>query len=310
MLALAEETTQRELGPRRQLWQEAVPVEGDKPNSAQNTFTVTAENDTAQELPAVDVGEKVHLLARIQSRLAVMLEDRDKEREQLCALLYHLPRWIESVFTNIMPDAAIVILVLASFVILNAISLVYLLLAAFMLYAPKMLRLRPTRPWGDSDSDEYHAQMTEWLAMSIEHKSFILVYFCVFLIFASQLRASYALAMAYLDAKTNPLALPAGLPADAPVIWSELTLEARQEWTALDWARYFSYRHSLECFLVLTFAAGTGPRDVVHGGYLFFSLVFLRLRDRCDPASRMSSPHKQRRAGQGGRAQPSPMRDT
>eukprot|EP00854_Cymbomonas_tetramitiformis_P022952 gene22952-27760_t len=103
MLALAEETTQRELGPRRQLWQEAVPVEGDKPNSAQNTFTVTAENDTAQELPAVDVGEKVHLLARIQSRLAVMLEDRDKEREQLCALLYHLPRWIESVFTNIMP---------------------------------------------------------------------------------------------------------------------------------------------------------------------------------------------------------------
>ena len=60
----------------------------------------------------------------------------------------------------------------------------------------------------------------------------------------------------------------------APLTWSH-----SENFTSLEWFRYFVFRYALEVALIFVFAAGASSRDLTHLGYLLLTLTFLRIRD-------------------------------
>ncbi|EAY74172.1 hypothetical protein OsI_02055 [Oryza sativa Indica Group] len=62
------------------------------------------------------------------------------------------------------------------------------------------------------------------------------------------------------------------------LVWRDLSLETKSFWTFLDYIRLYAYCHLLDIVLALIAITGTLEYDVLHLGYLGFALVFFRMR--------------------------------
>lgn len=55
-----------------------------------------------------------------------------------------------------------------------------------------------------------------------------------------------------------------------------MRLEAMHSWRAVDWARYWFYRHYTDVLLTLVLGVCTLQLDAVHAVYLALALLFFR----------------------------------
>jgi hypothetical protein len=119
---------------------------------------------------------------------------------------------------------------------------------------------------GRRDGEDHELRV--WFAVSVRQPLFVAVYAVVFYVYACHIRATIAAQQLRETSKA-----PFGGALSCVGIWSDLLIAARLRWTTLDRVRYYYYRYSVETVLVATFAVGTGPRDLLHAGYLIFLLT-------------------------------------
>ncbi|KAL3696338.1 hypothetical protein R1sor_010414 [Riccia sorocarpa] len=110
-----------------------------------------------------------------------------------------------------------------------------------------------------------------WLGLVVDDRQVLVAHFMVFLLTCLQLRVN-------MTTSEGSRSVFANISPDDRVAWKEISYETAGQWTWLDHARFFFYRHLLHVVLLLVFATGTLQYDVLHLGYLTFSLIFFRMR--------------------------------
>ncbi|KAL2642994.1 hypothetical protein R1flu_010581 [Riccia fluitans] len=110
-----------------------------------------------------------------------------------------------------------------------------------------------------------------WLGLAVDDRQVLVAHFMVFLITCLQLRVN-------MTTSEGSRSFFANISPDDRLAWKEISYETTSQWTWLDHARFFFYRHLLHVVLLLVFATGTLQYDVLHLGYLTFSLIFFRMR--------------------------------
>ncbi|GBG87247.1 hypothetical protein CBR_g45306 [Chara braunii] len=111
-----------------------------------------------------------------------------------------------------------------------------------------------------------------WLGVSLDDPQMLWSYFLVYLISTYQLRANLTTAQ-----YPNLILSPVAKLSDS-MGWSKILFESRDQWTWLDHLRFLFYRNLLLVVLLLVSATGTLKYDVLHFGYLAFSLIFFHIR--------------------------------
>lgn len=108
--------------------------------------------------------------------------------------------------------------------------------------------------------------------LTVDDRQMLVAHFLVFIVGSFQLRAN--LSSGGLDMRS----IHPAIPASDRLAWKEISYETTGQWTWLDHLRFFYYRHLLHVVLFLVFVTGTLQYDILHLGYLAFSLVFFRMR--------------------------------
>ncbi|CAM6103082.1 unnamed protein product [Calypogeia fissa] len=111
-----------------------------------------------------------------------------------------------------------------------------------------------------------------WLGLAVDDRQMLAAHFMVFFFASLQLRANM------LAGNALSRSIHTFIPPSDRLAWKEMSFETSGEWTWLDHGRFLFYRHLLHVVLLLVFVTGTLQYDVLHLGYLTFSLVLFRMR--------------------------------
>ncbi|KAL5566153.1 hypothetical protein UlMin_029317 [Ulmus minor] len=218
--------------------------------------------------------------------------------------------WIENMFNLFGLEINMIALLLASFSVLNAISLLYiaLLAACVLLHRHIIQKLWPVfvflfasiftleylalwlnlASWKQHDmsatqlrchdcwrtSDAYFNYCTKcWLGTIVDDPRILFSYYAVFMFACFKLRAD-RLSSPYGSQIYQKMLSECNKAS----ILSDLSFETKGLWTFLDYLRLYSYCHLLDLVLALILITGTLEYDILHLGYLGFALVFFRIR--------------------------------
>ncbi|EXC31832.1 hypothetical protein L484_020660 [Morus notabilis] len=213
---------------------------------------------------------------------------------QKTTLKIYIKFWIENMFNLFGLEINMIVLLLASFTVLNAISLLHIikkLWHVFVFLSASIIILEYLALWlnlispamGEAQvpcndcwraSDVYFKYCKKcWLGTIVEDPRMLLSYFAVFMFSCFKLRA-------------DRLSSPYGSQTYRQMIsdchkasvLSDLSFETKGLWTFLDYLRLYSYCHLLDSVLALILITGTLEYDILHLGYLGFALVFFRMR--------------------------------
>ncbi|XP_027116044.1 piezo-type mechanosensitive ion channel homolog isoform X2 [Coffea arabica] len=235
---------------------------------------------------------------------------RERFEIQKTTLKIYLKFWIENMFNLFGLEINMIALLLASFALLNAISLLYIVsLAACALLERHILRklwpmfvflfslilvfeyfamwkhLMPLDPHVSSDtnvhchdcwkiSNLYFAHCRScWLGLIVDDPRMLISYFVVFLLACFKLRADHA--SSFSGSFTYRQMVSQRKNA---FVWRDLSFETKSMWTFLDYLRLYCYCHLLDLVLALVLITGTLEYDILHLGYLAFALIFFRMR--------------------------------
>ncbi|XP_024535480.1 piezo-type mechanosensitive ion channel homolog isoform X3 [Selaginella moellendorffii] len=241
--------------------------------------------------------------SRKWSRRALIMKQETYEAQ--CQALKMWGQFIlENFFTIFGVEMIMLCLLVAAFAVVNVFSLLYILILALCIILSKkwlrplwpaftvlfagvllyeyatLAKLPP--PWSVSNESTKRCHdcwadlkgkskfcWSCWLGM-VDDRQVLVAYFMVFIVTSFQLRANKLLETVSLQWT--------GISATHRVAWAEMSYETTVHWTWLDYLRFFFYRHLLHAVLLLVFITGTLQYDLLHLGYLAFSMVFFHMR--------------------------------
>ncbi|XP_017979538.1 PREDICTED: piezo-type mechanosensitive ion channel homolog [Theobroma cacao] len=243
-----------------------------------------------------------------KKRILALRKERFETQKAL--LKIYLKFWMENMFNLYGLEINMIALLLASFALLNAISMLYIsLLAVCVLLNRRIIRklwpvlvflfasilileyfaiwknmfpLNQNKPsqaeihchdcWRSSSSYFQYCRSC-WLGLIIDDPRMLFSYFVVFLLACFKLRADHLSDFSGSSTYRQMMS-----QRKNSFVWRDLSFETKSMWTFLDYLRLYCYCHLLDLVLVLILITGTLEYDILHLGYLAFALVFFRMR--------------------------------
>ncbi|KAK6120115.1 hypothetical protein DH2020_046151 [Rehmannia glutinosa] len=226
---------------------------------------------------------------------------------QKTTLKVYLKFWMENMFNLFGLEINMIALLLASFALLNAISMFYIacLATCVLLGRPIIRKLWPVfvflfatillaeyfAMWQNGTPLSQHLSSVTraychdcwknsniyfqycekcWL---VDDPRMLISYFVVFMLASFKLRADHA--SSFSGTFTYHQMVSQRKNAS---VWRDLSFETKSMWTFLDYLRVYCYCHLLDLVLTLILITGTLEYDILHLGYLGFALIFFRMR--------------------------------
>ncbi|KVI12497.1 Piezo family [Cynara cardunculus var. scolymus] len=238
--------------------------------------------------------------------------DLRKERFEMqkTSLKVYLKFWMENMFILFGLEITMIALLLASFALLNGISMLYIAsLAACVLLGRQFIRkgwpvfvflfatvlvleyfaiwrnkIPSSKPPPSENamhchdcwrrSDMYFSYCRDcWLGLTVDDPRVLTSYFFVFMLACFKLRADRF--GSFSGSFTYRQMISQRKNA---FVWRDLSFETKSMWTFLDYLRLYCYCHLLDLVLALILITGTFEYDILHLGYLAFALIFFRMR--------------------------------
>ncbi|TYK18291.1 piezo-type mechanosensitive ion channel-like protein [Cucumis melo var. makuwa] len=235
-----------------------------------------------------------------------------KERFELQKIIFkiYMKFWMENLFNLFGLEITMISLLLASFALLNSVSLFYVgLLAAcilldrgiirklwpiFVFLFASILILEYIAFWKNMWNSNWHMPskagvhchdcwrisnlyfqfcLNCWLGLTVDDSRMLFSYFVVFMLSSLKLRADHLSGFSLSSTYHKMMSQRKNM-----FVWRDLSFETKSMWTILDYLRLYCYCHLLDLVLALILITGTLEYDVLHLGYLAFALVFFRLR--------------------------------
>ncbi|OVA11397.1 Piezo family [Macleaya cordata] len=235
---------------------------------------------------------------------------KERLEVQITTLKVYLKFWMENMFNLFGLEVNMIALLLASFAVLNSISMLYIAsLATCILLDRRAIRkfwpvfvfsfasvltleyfviwMNQT-PWdqhlpGEKEvhcndcwksSNQYFNYCRNcWLGIIVDDPRMLVSYYMVFVLACLKLRADHL--VSFSGSHTYRQMLSQRKNAS---VWRDLSFETKGLWTFLDYLRLYCYCHLLDIVLALILITGTLEYDILHLGYLGFALVFFRMR--------------------------------
>ncbi|KAI3800979.1 hypothetical protein L1987_29079 [Smallanthus sonchifolius] len=234
---------------------------------------------------------------------------KERFRMQKTSLKVYLKFWMENMFILFGLEITMIALLLASFALLNVISILYIAsLAACVLLGRQFIQKawpffvflfatvlvleyfaiwRNPIPSIESEPEttikchecwrysvQYFGYCCEcWLGLTVDDPRVLSSYFLVFMLACFKLRAdrfgSFSGSFTYRQMISQ---------RKNSFVWRDLSFETKSMWTILDYLRLYCYCHLLDLVLALILITGTLEYDILHLGYLAFALIFFRMR--------------------------------
>ncbi|XP_047333858.1 piezo-type mechanosensitive ion channel homolog [Impatiens glandulifera] len=235
---------------------------------------------------------------------------KERFETQLTTLKIYLKFWMENMFNLFGLEMSMTALLMASFSLLNVISILYIaLLAACILLDRRIVRklwpmfvlffacvlvleyfalwrtILPLKQHSESESSvrchdcwkssDLHFSYCRncWLGLTIDDPRMLISYFLVFMVASFKLHADHN--SGFSSSSTYRQVMTQRKNA---FVWRDLSFETKGLWTFIDYLRLYCYCHLLDLVLALILITGTLEYDVLHLGYLGFALVFFRMR--------------------------------
>ncbi|WOL18856.1 piezo-type mechanosensitive ion channel [Canna indica] len=243
------------------------------------------------------------------NKMRILALRKERLEMQKTTLKIYLKFWMENLFKLRGLEINMIVLLLASFAVLNAISMFYILcLVTCILLKREVIRKlwpvfvfifasiliveyfaawRNLIPWTHetsgmeihchdcwSISDQYFSFCTKcWLGVIVDDPRMLMSYYLVFIFSSFKLRADQFLGFSESYTYNRMMS-----QRKSALVWKDLSFETKSFWTFLDYLRLYLYCHLLDIVLALILITGTLEYDVLHLGYLGFALVFFRMR--------------------------------
>lgn len=234
---------------------------------------------------------------------------RERFETQKTTFKCYMKFWMENLFKLRGLEINMIVLLLASFTLLNVISIFYItcLVVCILMNRDLIQKLWPLfvvlfasvllleyfalwkegMPWLHSINDiEVHCRECWknsriffaycskcWLGLIADDPRMLISYYIVFIFSSFKLRSDRF--SGFSDSDTYHQMMSQRKNA---LVWRDLSLETKSFWTFLDYIRLYAYCHLLDIVLALIAITGTLEYDVLHLGYLGFALVFFRMR--------------------------------
>ncbi|XP_020211265.1 piezo-type mechanosensitive ion channel homolog isoform X2 [Cajanus cajan] len=242
------------------------------------------------------------------NRKRILFLRKERMEMQKTVLKVSLKFWIENMFNLFGLEINMIALLLASFAVLNAISLLYIAsLAACVLlhrllikklwpvfvflfasiivieYLATWMRFTFTNQQIEEQvpchdcwrvSDIYFSYCKKcWLGIIVDDPRMLIWYYGVFMFSCFKFRADHSSCLTGLEMYRKILS-----QWKSASVLSDLSFETKGYWTFLDHLRLYGYCHLLDFVLSLILITGTLEYDILHLGYLGFALLFFRMR--------------------------------
>ncbi|GAA0167967.1 ion channel [Lithospermum erythrorhizon] len=221
----------------------------------------------------------------------------------------YLKFWTENMFNLHGLEINMIALVLASFALLNAISILYIAsLAACVLLERRIIRkvwiifvvlfasilvLEYFAMWKNIMSSYHSSNDTQvrchscwrisnlyfdhckncWFGITVDDPRMLMSYFIVFMLACFKLRADHTSGFSWSFTYREMIS-----QRKNGFVWRDISFETKSMWTFLDYLRIYFYCHLLDLVLALILIIGTLEYDILHLGYLGFAVVFFRMR--------------------------------
>ncbi|XP_026450011.1 piezo-type mechanosensitive ion channel homolog isoform X2 [Papaver somniferum] len=240
----------------------------------------------------------------------ILASRKERMDMQKKTLKVYLKFWTENAFNLFGLEINMIALLLASFAVLNIISMLYIAsLAACVLLGRQVIhKLWPLfvfafasiltfeylAIWKDLTSWNQHVPSEQkvhchdcwrssvihfnycrscWLGVIVDDPRMLISYYVVFMLACFKLRADRCTSL------TGSVTFHQVISeCRSALVWRDLSFETKSLWTFLDYLRLYSYCHLLDVVLALILITGTLEYDILHLGYLGFALIFFRLR--------------------------------
>ncbi|KAJ9131516.1 hypothetical protein P3X46_035171 [Hevea brasiliensis] len=243
------------------------------------------------------------------NRKRVHILRKERLHLQMTTLKACMKFWIENVFNLFGLEINMVALLLASFAVLNSISLLYVASLAACILLPRhvMRKLWPMfvfffgsviileylAIWLNQISGKQHAAGDTqvpcnacwrnsdlyfdyckkcWLGIIVDDPRMLISYYVVFMLSCLKYRADHLSSLSASETYQQLKSQYKNASLNA------LLFERKFLWTFVDYLRLYSYCHLLDLVLTLILITGTLEFDILHLGYLGFALVFVRMR--------------------------------
>ncbi|XP_027349564.1 piezo-type mechanosensitive ion channel homolog [Abrus precatorius] len=242
------------------------------------------------------------------NRKRILFLRKERMEMQKTVLRVSLKFWIENMFNLFGLEINMIALLLASFAVLNAFSLLYIaslaacvllhrllnkkLWPVFVLLFASIVTIEYLAIWMHLTftnqqveeqvpchdcwrvSDIYFSCCKKcWLGIIIDDPRMLIWYYGVFMFSCFKFRADQSTSLTGLEIYQKILS-----QWKSASVLSDLSFETKGYWTFLDHLRLYGYCHSLDFVLSLVLITGTLEYDILHLGYLGFALVFFRMR--------------------------------
>ncbi|KAK7258817.1 hypothetical protein RIF29_24404 [Crotalaria pallida] len=241
------------------------------------------------------------------NRKRILFLRKERLEMQKTVLKVSLKFWIENMFNLFGLEINMIALLLASFALLNAISLLYIASLAVCIllhrlvikklwpvfvflfasiitveYLAIWMRLTFTNQQIEEQvpchdcwrvSDIYFSYCKKcWLGIIVDDPRMLISYYGVFMLSCFKFRADQS-SLTGLEMYQKVIS-----QWKSASVLSDLSFETKGYWTFLDHLRLYGYCHLLDFVLSLILITGTLEYDILHLGYLGFALVFFRKR--------------------------------
>ncbi|CAB4291784.1 unnamed protein product [Prunus armeniaca] len=188
------------------------------------------------------------------------------ETQKLISKIY-LKFWMENMFNLFGLEINMIALLLASFALLNAISL-----STWPSNHPDETNARCHDCWKISTMYFSYCKYC-WLGLIVDDQRMLISYFAVFMFACFKLRADHLSGFSVSSTYRQMISQRKNI-----FVWRDLSFETKSMWTFFDYLRLYCYCHLLDLVLALVLITGTIEYDILHLGYLAFALVFFRVR--------------------------------
>ncbi|KAI4329741.1 hypothetical protein MLD38_028089 [Melastoma candidum] len=243
-----------------------------------------------------------------KKRIFAMRQERFDTQKRILSV--YLKFWTENMFNLFGLEINMLALLLASFALLNAISMLYIiLLASCILLSRNITRrlwpmvvfifatillleylvlwkntLYPTTKtpseanlhchdcWQSSILHLHYCESC-WLGLVVDDSRMLISYFIVFMLASFKLRADRISSYSDLYSYHQVVQQQKNI-----FVWRDLSFDTKIMWTILDYLRLYCYCHLLDLVLASILIIGTLEYDVLHLGYLALAAVFFRMR--------------------------------
>ncbi|KAM7501316.1 hypothetical protein LguiB_000220 [Lonicera macranthoides] len=242
------------------------------------------------------------------NRKTIISLRKERFEIQKTTLKIYMKFWMENMFNLFGLEINMIALLLTSFAVLNAISMLYIAsLAACVLLDRRVIRklwpvfvflfasflvveyfaiwnnVTPSNQPSETDvschdcwriSNTYFNYCKDcWLGLRVDDPRMLVGYFVVFMIACFKLRADR---VSHISGSFTYRQMISH--RNYAFIWRDLSFETKSMWTFLDYLRIYCYCHLLDLVLALILITGTLEYDILHLGYLAFALIFFRMR--------------------------------